>query len=297
MASLKYYNSATKQWEAVRGGAGMPPSIYDPQGRKTDVFEYIDNKAITGGSGISISPDEPVDAKIWIDTDDGPTGEYSVVTSFKGRTGDVEPQDGDYTAEMVGAAPKGYGLGGRAVLPSSVEGATGANVGRCGFYRWDKADNAPFSYASMIACARGSDSDCFQVVFGHNQTLEGSVAMRRYVASAEKEWEYLNPLLTAGKEIRTTDRFTTNTSGSSYTPVYVKRLSTKTLAATGITNLPHEIEGLNKIIDIYGCVGNSPIIHYPGIVGISADETNLIIETSGAVAASAMIVIKYLKHS
>lgn len=33
-----------------------------------------------------------------------PTG----VTSFKGRTGAVEPREGDYTAEQVGARPDGW---------------------------------------------------------------------------------------------------------------------------------------------------------------------------------------------
>ena len=59
----------------------------------------------SSGGGIAIGPDEPTDADMWIDTDDGPTGEYSVTTSFKGRTGDVMPQDGDYTPDQVGAAP------------------------------------------------------------------------------------------------------------------------------------------------------------------------------------------------
>lgn len=34
-------------------------------------------------------------------------GGGSGVDSFNGRTGDVAPQDGDYTADMVGAIPTG----------------------------------------------------------------------------------------------------------------------------------------------------------------------------------------------
>ncbi len=37
----------------------------------------------------------------------GGTGESPGVTSFRGRSGDVQPLAGDYTAEMVGALPSG----------------------------------------------------------------------------------------------------------------------------------------------------------------------------------------------
>lgn len=38
----------------------------------------------------------------------GPAGEPGGVTSFNGRNGTVEPQEGDYTAEMVGARPNDW---------------------------------------------------------------------------------------------------------------------------------------------------------------------------------------------
>lgn len=44
----------------------------------------------------------------------GPPGESGGVVSFNGRTGEVVPQAGDYTAEMVGARPDTW-------VPSAAE--------------------------------------------------------------------------------------------------------------------------------------------------------------------------------
>lgn len=57
------------------GSGDMKASLYDPQGKKTDIFQYVDNQV-------------------------------GAVSSFNGRTGAVKPQEGDYTAEMVGAYSK-----------------------------------------------------------------------------------------------------------------------------------------------------------------------------------------------
>lgn len=75
------------------------------------VKKYVDDKVGTGGtisgSGIAIQPEEPSDTDVWIDLDDDETGALSIVTSFNGRDGEVVPEAGDYTAEMVGADPSG----------------------------------------------------------------------------------------------------------------------------------------------------------------------------------------------
>ena len=57
------------------GSGDMKADVYDPQGKKTDIFKYVDDQV-------------------------------GAVSSFNGRTGAVNPQAGDYTAEMVGAYSK-----------------------------------------------------------------------------------------------------------------------------------------------------------------------------------------------
>ena len=56
-----------------------------------------------------------------------PTG----VTSFKGRTGAVEPQSGDYTAQMVGAAPTSHNHNASAINAGTfpiARGGTGVSA-------------------------------------------------------------------------------------------------------------------------------------------------------------------------
>lgn len=62
---------------------------------------FITSEAIEG-SGIEIGPDEPTDTDVWIDTDET-SAAARIVASFKGRSGAVMPQSGDYTYDMVGA--------------------------------------------------------------------------------------------------------------------------------------------------------------------------------------------------
>lgn len=72
-----------------KGDKGDPGDVgpQGPAGPKGD-------KGDTGPQG-ETGPQGPV----------GPAGEAAGVSSFNGRTGSVMPQEGDYTAEMVGAIP------------------------------------------------------------------------------------------------------------------------------------------------------------------------------------------------
>lgn len=59
------------------GAGDMTTAVYDPAGKATDIFAYADAAA----EGVDVG-----------------------VTTFNGRAGAITPQNGDYTAEMVGAA-------------------------------------------------------------------------------------------------------------------------------------------------------------------------------------------------
>ena len=92
----------------------MMAAVYDPQKKQQDIFKYVDDAIANiepgsgGGSGgidIPASDTAPAEGNYWLDTsEDGK--EYTRVESFNGRTGAVTPQNGDYTAEMVGAEKK-----------------------------------------------------------------------------------------------------------------------------------------------------------------------------------------------
>lgn len=72
-----------------------------------------------------------------VDPGDAPIDEYgnqiraipTGVASFKGRTGAVEPQAGDYTAQLVGADPAGSAASALSDAKAYADGLTAADVG------------------------------------------------------------------------------------------------------------------------------------------------------------------------
>ena len=71
------------------GSGDMLASVYDTQGKRVDIYQYIDASIAAIPAAVSESDLTEMAA-----------------TSFNGRTGDVVPQAGDYSAGMVGAYTK-----------------------------------------------------------------------------------------------------------------------------------------------------------------------------------------------
>lgn len=83
--SIKVRKKGTDEWSFV-AGLGRP-GPQGPQGEKGDPGE--------------VGPPGPAGPE-------GPVGGSGGVTTFHGRSGAVEPQEGDYTAEMVRARPEDW---------------------------------------------------------------------------------------------------------------------------------------------------------------------------------------------
>ena len=80
--------------------------------------------------------------------------EGGAVTSVFGRAGEVKAQAGDYTADMVGAAPAGFGLGSKAKLISNTDLLDSLAKSESGWYCGTNVTNAPVSgwcYFEIIA--------------------------------------------------------------------------------------------------------------------------------------------------
>lgn len=92
----------------------------------------------------------------------------SGVNSFNGRNGDVVPQAGDYTAEMVGAAPGGFGWG--TIGGKDISGIDPNTVLENGFYVFGAGHaNYPTSvgYSSMLVLSRNENYST-QILFQSN---------------------------------------------------------------------------------------------------------------------------------
>lgn len=186
------------------------------------------------------------------------------VQSFNGRTGDVEPQEEDYTAEMVGAQPtinvrgilKGDGAGGISAASAGTDFAPGGfglgavsynAIADCndttlgnGFYTLSAATlNYPAlipnaSYGILLVQIRGTS---IYQSFSYGEYF----AKRRYTGAAWTEWEYVNPPMQVGVEYRTTERYLGK-------PVYVKLVDCG-VSASGEKATAHGISNLDRIVE------------------------------------------------
>ena len=107
--TITYTDGRTDTFQVYNGadgtGAGdMRAETYDPTGKTQDVFAYADAAAAAKQDALLGQPGQVVvfNADGKPEAQDPPdTG----VTSFNGRSGEVVPQEGDYTAQQVGALP------------------------------------------------------------------------------------------------------------------------------------------------------------------------------------------------
>ena len=157
----------------------------------------------------------------------------SGVASFNGRGGHVMPQTGDYTADMVGAAPAGFGLGASAKLLTSDDDLNTLFAG--GWYRYERESlpkNIPnpgsssyFGAYALVHVLPFRSGFCVQTVYNMSHVTKDNIVIMRTIDGTVGEWEWVNPLLsTSGVEYRTTERYMGK-------PVYVKAVSVGDLEA------------------------------------------------------------------
>lgn len=82
------------------GAGDMTKNVYDPQGKNTDVFKYVDD-ALKGKQDTLTGTQGQV---VGFDADGNPIAQDAPeggVTSFNNRRGAVSPQKGDYTAADI----------------------------------------------------------------------------------------------------------------------------------------------------------------------------------------------------
>lgn len=97
------------------------------------------------------------------------------MTSFKNRSGVVVPQTGDYTAEMVGAAPSGFGLGGICHQITGQDILDVMSSLKSGWYAGTNVSNAPTTgntgidwYAFEVMAVTTSNDNVYSVAVATN---------------------------------------------------------------------------------------------------------------------------------
>lgn len=137
------------------------------------------------------------------------------VKAFNGRSGQVVPQKGDYTAEMVGAAPAGFGYGDVLRCFNFANNDTSAFVAKLEDY-FSKMQNdfsmqlscydssAPYTI-TLAGCNLSRSDEKNGVLSGVDS--RGTRFQRVRTSSGWGQWEYENPPMIAGVEYRTTERY------------------------------------------------------------------------------------------
>lgn len=109
------------------------------------------------------------------------------------------------TADQVGAAPAGYGLGGGGKAIASGDDLNNYKLG--GFYQFTSGvANAPTNYGMMLVIpGTGYSNDTFQYVFSRYPT--NNMAIRQLFEGTWGAWEWVNPPMAENTEYRTTERY------------------------------------------------------------------------------------------
>lgn len=202
-------------------------------------------------------------------------------------------------------APGGFGLG---EYTSPVVPDTNLdNVIRNGWYRLTGNEtNGPdlgnTAYLNLaVLFVKSSLYDIYlkeQTLYLGNAGFQG-LTLRRYYANdvhGWQPWEWRNPPLRAGVEYRTTERY----NGK---PVYAKMIDCGSMPNAAVSEVPHGIENIERVIQACGSTSNYgktiPTENFAGSSGfvrIVASGTNVTIQTSNDYSTGrAFVVLKYTK--
>ena len=221
----------------------------------------------------------------------GPVGPSGGVNSFNGRTGDVMTQTGDYTADMVGAAPDGFGLGTNCIIPV---GRSANNITANGMYYCD-VDTPTVSDWVILHMQRDKR---FAVQLAFTTNGGGLPVARRVMNSNLAEqtwqpWEWVSPPMQLGVEYRTIERH----NGK---PVYTKAFSVGNLPNASSKTVSHGIQNIGDLILLVGTSSAGDFIPYitPTIqvTMVQSGRTSIVIYSSGNSSyVTATVILKYTK--
>ena len=254
------------------------------------------------GSTQTLAHNEGEDANPnWVLNDPPPDFQMEYIKCI---TSTADPSD-TYANKPIpasGFAPAGYGLGGSAKTLTNSDNID--NVINTGFYGWASTSVPTSSYAlppmgsSYVAMTvvNSLGSPIIQTIYWNNgYGGHTEIATRKSTNGGATwfPWEYENPLLVAGEEYRTTERYIGK-------PVYAKLVdfgalpnATTGTKAHGITNLATVLEctPIEKTLS-----GGSPFLVRSGITEVYCSSTNAVIVSSSNLSSYTVnVLLKYTK--
>ena len=175
------------------------------------------------------------------------------------------PGSGAITAEDIGAAPSGFGLGeltgGMLSSDNNLD-----DIRSNGWYAWgsSKPAGAPIEWARMLVIGHGGAIT--QIVSSDMYGWKNIIVVRSNISTEPPEsqftpWEYTNPPMQLGVEYRTTERY----KGK---PVYVKLVDCGALP--NATYKTVGISGATQVLRVSGTANTGRGI--PGFFGSAQDS-------------------------
>ena len=252
------------------GSGDMLASMYDPQGRKTDIFKALSDHETRRDNPHGVTAEQTGAAPLsHVSNSNNPHG-VTIEQIGAAPASHVNDKNNPHgvTIAQIGAAPAGYGLG-------SVAGADKWNgdanaLTKQGWYRLESGTTNGVGESASVRVDGYAETGLTQTAY----TRTGFVLQRTCVDGTWGEWEYVNPPVQPGVEYRTTERW----YGSSvYTKlVYCGRL------ATGRNVIAH-----NLGCEIIRCVGTCdrnglPYADkdYNGDIGLAVSQNNIVINAT-----------------
>ena len=197
------------------------------------------------------------------------------------------------TAQDVGAAPSGYGLGGSAVKYEDLNDAT-----NCGWWIIESSTlNRPFDYGMGMTIKRYSNR-FVQMAFNPYMGSVGEICVRSYNGTEWLPWEYINPIMSAGVEYRTVERYRGKV-------VYAMLIDCGTLPNTTSKSVTTAIPATVNIVSAVGCgISSSASIPFPMIGSngttnatffVTGSKNISIATFSNMTSYAAHVIVKYTK--
>lgn len=294
--------------EAALSGSGVDLSAYATKEYVNDELKNIeDNIDIDDVVYTDEFGEDSSVAPINADSLGGiPADEYASKTFVKEEVlkiqtgGDVdlseyatkEDLDG-LTAQDVGAAPSGYGLGNSAVKYEDLNDAT-----NCGWWVIESSTlNRPFDYGMGMTIKRYSNR-FVQMAFNPYMGSVGEICVRSYNGTEWLPWEYINPIMSAGVEYRTVERYRGKV-------VYAMLIDCGTLPNTTSKSITTTIPATVNIISAVGCgISSSASIPFPMIGSNGTTNATFLVTGSKNISIStfsnmtsyvAHVIVKYTK--
>ena len=217
-----------------------------------------------------------------------PNGDSITVDDLEDMRSHIENKDNPHkvTAEQIGAASAGYGLGENISSKDALEDANSATLS--GWYKIDANTKNGVGASAVLRVDGYSSRYATQTALSAST---GHIKKRTCIENVWSEWEWENPPLAKNVEYRTTERCGT-------APVYTKLVDVGAFPNATELNFQHGIENVNYVLEWHAIniATGTNIENSQQIDWIRVTRTSIDVKTNADASSwNVRFVLKYTK--